>query len=348
MVPVVKLDGVAQATGASVQMGSFYDVDVVFQGPEDATTISYQVVAGDEIVAGVTGNGVTRETIEKRFAENPVNNAAEYFHQVQLHYWMESDYLGGMAARSLGVQMLRLPSVGFFSSPLSVSYLFGAPTFGFYEGRQMDVKQSLLGAAGADPLRVVAFFKQAGSEGSFLEGSVFDQLQDRPTPAIKGISAVHLISAAASQGIPIYRITPATAAAAVPNLRLSAAVMSDINTAIAQGKTVMVPQTNLNIGPWSGVGYIIQDETTGAGAYLISGGANGGGLLDCIKELAPKFVEILLLVLLILLLIILIILLLGALAEVLAALAAAGAAAAAAFEGFMLLVEGLGALSLAF
>jgi hypothetical protein len=124
--------------------------------------------------------------------------------------------------------------------------------------------------------------------------------------------------------------------------------MSDINTAVAQGKTVLVPQTNVNIGPWSGVGYIIQDETTGAGAYLISGGASGGGLLDCIKELAPKFIEVLLLVLLILLLIILIILLLSGLAEVLAALAAAGAAAAEAFAGFELLLQALGGLSLAF
>jgi len=342
--PAVKLDGVSQGTGGSVRMGSFYFVDVVLQGPDGPTTIPYQIVAGDEIVAGITGNGVSREVVEKRFAGNPVNNAPEYLHQVGLHYWAECDYMDEIAAKPLGVHALRLPSVGFFSSPLTVSYFFGSPTSGVYESRNMDVKQSLVGAAGADPAKVIAFVKQSGMQGSYLEGSVFDQLENRDTPAVKGISAVQLISSAAGQGIPIYRITSANASAALPHLQLSAAVRSDISTAVSQGKTVLVPEHNLDIGPWSGVGYIIQDETTGGGAYLISGGANGGGLLDCLRELVPKFVEVLLIALLIILLIILIIMLLGALAPV---LAAAGAAAAEAFAAFLALLGGLAPLALA-
>lgn len=342
--PVVKVDGVAQGSGGSVQMGSFYFVDVVLDGPDGPTTVPFQVVAGDEIVAGVTGNGVSREVIEKRFAANPVDNAPEYLHQVALHYWAECDYLGEIAAKPLGVHALRLPSVGFFSSPLTASYLFGSPRSGVYASRAMDVRQSLVGAAGADRAKVVAFVKQSGAQGSYLEGSVFDQLENRDTPAIKGISAVHLLSSAAAQGIPIYRITSANAAAVLPRLQLGAAVASDIGTAVSQGKTVLAPERNLDIGPWSGAGYIIQDETTGGGAYLISGGANGGGLLDCLRELVPQFVQVLVIALLFVLLLILIILLLAALAPV---LAAAAAATAEAFAAFLLLLEGLAPLALA-
>jgi hypothetical protein len=36
------------------------------------------------------------------------------------------------------------------------------------------------------------------------------------------------------------------------------------------GKTVIVPERNISRGPWTGVGYIVQDETTGAAAYLIT------------------------------------------------------------------------------
>lgn len=336
VVPVVKVDGVERGRGTGVVMGSSYSIDVVLAGPEGPTTVPFQVVAGDEIVAGVTGNGVARQVVEKRFADFAVDNAPEYLHQIGLNYWMECDTLGDAAARAHGVHQLRLPSVGFFSSPLSVSYLFGSPRSGVYQDRSMDVRQSLLGIAGQDSAKVVEFFKQAGSQGSYLEGATFDQFKNSSSAAIKGISSIHLITAAMSQGIPVYRVTSANSGAVLPLLALSSAVKSDIATALNQGKTVLVPERNVNLGTWVGVGYIIQDETTGAGAYLISGGLAGGGLLDCLPDLVPVF-EVILVILLFLLLIALII------AAILSAPAWAPAAAAAGL--FLLLAAGLGGLN---
>ena len=332
VVPVIKLDGVERGRGGSIRMGSAYAVDAVLQGPAGPTTIPYQIVAGDDIVVGVTGNGVTQEVIKKRFAAHPVDNAPEYFHQVQLHYWMECDVLGAAAANGRGVHMQRLPSVGFFSSPLAASYLFGAPRSGFYQGRGMDVRHSLLGAAGAAPGQVVEFMKQVGFQGSYLEGAVYDQLKDRSDPRVKGISAVHLINDAMAQGVPIYRVTSANSVSVLPLLALGSAVKSDIATAVSQGKTVLVPERNIDLGPWAGVGYIIQDATTGAGAYLISGGLAGGWLLDCLKKLVPSW-DTLLAILIFLLLIALII------AAILSA--PVGAPAYAAIVLFLLLVGGL-------
>ena len=187
------------------------------------------------------------------------------------------------------MHVLRMPSVGFFSSPLAVSYLFGAPNSGAYQGRSMDVKQSLLGPVGEEPAKVVEFMKLAGTVGSFLEGSVFDELRDDSTfTGLKGISAVHLLSAAMAQEIPVYQITSANSAAVLPLLQLNPAVESDIAAAVSQGKTVIAPERNVDLGSWVGVGYIIQEET-GAGAYLISGGLAGGRLLDCARELAPSW-----------------------------------------------------------
>ncbi|MES1242910.1 MAG: transglutaminase-like domain-containing protein [Acidobacteriota bacterium] len=339
VVPVVRLDGQTLGAGGPVQMGGSFFVDVLFQGPDGPTTIPYQIVAGDEIVAGITGNGVTKEIVQKRFEANPVNNAPEYLHQVQLHYWMETDYLGEIAASGAGVHQLRLPSVGFFSSPLTVSYLFGAPRSGIYQSRIMDVKHSLMGAAGQDPAQVVNFMKQAGFQGSYLEGAVFDQLETigDATPTNRGISAIHLISAAMAQGIPIYRVTSANAAVVLPRLQLSSAVENDISRAVSQGKTVLTAERNVDFGNWIGVGYIIHDESTGAGAYLISGGLNGGGLIECIWELVPIFVEVLLFILLL----ILIILLIAAILAALAGTAPAWAPAAAAIVLFLLLLQGV-------
>ena len=371
VVPVVRLDGVEQGTGAPVRMGSFFPIDVILEGPDGPTTVSYTQVAGDEIVVGVTGNGVTKEVVQKRFAANPTDNAPEYYHQVQLHYWLECDMLGEIGARTLGIHVLRLPSVGLFNSPLSVSYFFGVPRSGVYQSRIMDVKHSLLGVASDDPAKVLAFFKQAGIQSSYLEGSVFDQLEGGSPPSIKGISAIHLISMAIKQGIPIYHVTSANSAAVLPLLALDGSVKSDIIRAVGQGQNVIVPERNLIVGPWRGVGYIVRDEVTGAGGYLISGGLAGGGWFECLlRKLVPVFKFVLVLALLILLAFLLA-LILAALWEWIpvlvpllagaAAVAPAGVAAAAGLSpaaaspaaakedivAFLLITRGLAALSVA-
>jgi transglutaminase-like putative cysteine protease len=292
VVPNVTFDGVTVATGPAARMGTTTPVDVVLDGPDGPTTVAYDhVVAGDEIVFGITGNGVSEAAVRARFNAVPPDTSAEYLHQVQLHYWAESDALAEGAADSLGVRMLRLPSVGLFASPLTVSYLFGSPVSGVYQSRIMDVKHSLLGAAGPDRARVTEFMMQAGYRGSIMEAVAFDQFE--PDPERKSISAVQLIADSVTVGIPVYHVTAANAAAVVPLLSLDAPVMSDIRNAVAAGKSVLVPQRNLDRGTWRGVGYIVQDEETGAGAYLISGGAAGGGLFECHPWLIPVLVIIL-------------------------------------------------------
>lgn len=328
--PAVKVDGAVQTTGGAVGMGTGYFFDVVLEDPNGATTVPYDEIAGDEIVFGVTGNGVSPAVVEQRFATHPVDNAGEYFQQVQLQYWAQSDSLAAVSAKGLHVLIQRLPSVGLFGSPLTVTYFFGFPQSGVYQSRFMDVRQSLLAAAGADLRNVIFFRKQAGRLGSFIEGATFDKLQPGEDPGVRGVSSMVLLSAAASIGIPIYRITSTNLSAVLPLLSLNAAVENDIVAAVNAGKTVIVPQSNVSQGPWSGVGYIVENEGTGAAAYLISGGISGGGIADCLRELVPKFLLLLAIALLALAVLILLIILLGEFAPILVpALAAAPAVAPA-------------------
>ncbi len=64
----------------------------------------------------------------------------------------------------------------------------------------------------------------------------------------------------------------------LPKLNLSSDIISDIQTVINQGKEVTTHTNNVSVPGWSGAGYIIIDPKTGDGAYLISGGANGGNM----------------------------------------------------------------------
>lgn len=54
--------------------------------------------------------------------------------------------------------------------------------------------------------------------------------------------------------------------------------MAEIQNALAAGKEVTVHQVPITQSGWTGSGYIITDPATGAGAYKIAGGFNGGGL----------------------------------------------------------------------
>lgn len=52
--------------------------------------------------------------------------------------------------------------------------------------------------------------------------------------------------------------------------------MSDICDAISAGCEVTAHERNISVKGWTGLGYVILALTTGAEAYLIGGGADGG------------------------------------------------------------------------
>jgi len=315
---VLSLDGVPWVTGPAVGMGTTQLLDVVLREPHGTSTVPYEVLAGDEIVVGITAGGITEGVVQARARTMPETSAAENLHQAALHYWMESDFFDRLAAGSLGVQALRRPSCGLFLSPLTVTTLFGAPVEGFYASRFMDVKRSVLAVVGEDPERVASFIRQSGRVSSFLEGLVLDQLFSLDHAA-RGFSAMELLADANRQGLALHWITGENIDAVLPLLGVSRGVKVDIAEAVARGRTVLIPERELSRGAWKGVGYIIEDPATGAGAYLLSGGLSGGGWLDCFPELAPlaDIITVILLISILTLMIIAIIESLGTLAPVL-------------------------------
>jgi hypothetical protein len=54
--------------------------------------------------------------------------------------------------------------------------------------------------------------------------------------------------------------------------------MNEMQNALAAGREITVHQSPITQSGWTGSGYIITDPATGAGAYKISGGANGAAL----------------------------------------------------------------------
>jgi hypothetical protein len=82
---------------------------------------------------------------------------------------------------------------------------------------------------------------------------------------------------AAAHGQRIYTLTQANMAQ-LANVTIDDGARSEISNALYAGKEVTVHATPLSYYGWQGSGYTIIDPETGAGAWKISGGANGGYL----------------------------------------------------------------------
>jgi hypothetical protein len=120
------------------------------------------------------------------------------------------------------------------------------------------------------------FNAMMGMASSLLENIMPEQIFSSEEQPVEGISAAKALMLASQQGQKIYRITADNITSILASLTIDAQVKADINNAIAAGLQATVHEAPVNVGSWTGTGYILTDPETGAGAYRISGGANGG------------------------------------------------------------------------
>src|SRR5207249_10740611 len=97
--------------------------------------------------------------------------------------------------------------------------------------------------------------------------------------------AVKALLRASQEGQRIYRFDINSDVSVVSSLNIGSDVKSEILNALAAGREVSVSGGNVSVSGWTGVGYIIVDAGTGAGAYKISGGLNGSFLKDLRKAI---------------------------------------------------------------
>ena len=262
-------------------MGTEAYWDVAISGPiyREAKSNTYQTVAGDSIVVGVNASGVSEKRLQKRFESVDSTTAEENLNIVALQYWMMSDLADQVFAKQTQTHVQRMPSVGFFSSPIEVAYFFGIPRSGVYQARQMDIKGTIIAVAAENNENRIKLMKQSGLLGSYLESEVFNKVFSYGPG--NSISAVQLLIDANYKGVAIHRITNDNYLSVLPTLQISEDVKQDIQSAVSHGFEVVVPQEEINRGHWSGTGYIIWDPETGSGQYLIDGGLAGGRSDPC-------------------------------------------------------------------
>lgn len=231
------------------------------QNPGDATPI----------------NGLTKEDLTGDLVQTGI-----------LSYFAQVDTSDNLIARTAGnLKTYRLPSYGRFLIAAQPHYFFGVVRNVSFQGVTMDVDYLRYHVAANDGSQATSaqFMRQAGSPGSFAENAVPEAMFRDPNLALndssqpQGVSAVKALAIAAAQGQRIYTLNEnnqSQQSAILQSLQIDQDVKMEIANALAVGREVTVHEKNINVNGWVGNGYIVLDAATGAGAYKISGGMNGG------------------------------------------------------------------------
>ncbi|MFT6927225.1 MAG: hypothetical protein ACJAZP_002854 [Psychromonas sp.] len=185
-----------------------------------------------------------------------------------------------LAAQVADSVSYRQPSYGTFGIAGSVSYWFGLPRNIAFTGVVMDIDNLAFSSEVKSNCHGdwVALNKASGVRASAYE-HIIPEIMFNTDPAnpVEGISAVKALTVAAQQNQKIYTLDLGKIDQ-LANISIDSAAKNEIRNALYQGKTVTVHEKPITHFGWTGSGYIVTDNDTGAGAYKISGGSNGGFL----------------------------------------------------------------------
>ena len=295
----LRLDGQVIASGGSFKLGSDLSSQGALYDPVsqnwDAGEVAHPA-AGEYIAIGLDLAGVsaaqlneiktklerTKTKLEAKQYDSLAKEdlAGDLLNASIASYFAATGAQTNFAARSAGVTRYGLPSYGYFHTSAKTDYWFGIPKRVSFPGVTIDVKhwKNTVTSNYADNAKRINFVQQIGTIASSNEHLIPEKLFTNEQNPGEGVSAVKALAVAAAQGQRIYTINQNNANTAVNQLTVSAEIKDEIRNAANSGKQITVSQNNVKVGGWTGAGYIILDPDTGAGAYKISGGANGGSL----------------------------------------------------------------------
>jgi hypothetical protein len=295
VVPELKVEGTVVMSGDSMTLGT--ELNFVFNAQFVSAGVrpfSYLLPAGSYVAVAVAGGSVSPCTVQAVQARLNVTKSGiesgnipggisreriqgDIFQAGLLSYYAHYTAIGQLAGLRKGAYHALAAGLGSFGYEPNVDTFFGVPRSIKAGGAVMNMPIVNVTAADAVSSTVRRDYTlQLGALSSMLEHTVPEQLFNTSTNTTEAISAVKAISKAAAAGQRIYEITSANQATTLPMVHHDAATMSEIRAALASGKTVVTHTSAVGVLGWSGAGYILIDSDTGAAAWKIAGGQNGG------------------------------------------------------------------------
>jgi transglutaminase-like putative cysteine protease len=284
--PVLRIEGDIKLTGEAASMGSDETLSIQFSQPNGMNeAIQKKLVTGTFYAVGMDLQGVNENVLGKRNASltaNVLSESAgtlgsddlvgEFLFIRAINYFLANDKIYKSGAKLYNVVTTRTISEAITSFPLAVTTVFSVPKSVKPAGAEMDVAMDRIITVAKDgnTIKEKAYMDIAGLVSSYHEHDIWEKIDQ-----FAAASAVKAIQTATVNNIPVYTINAMNISQFLPTLQVTAEVKKDVQNAVNAGKEVMIPQTNIQIEDWLGVGYIVKDPATGSGTYRITGGLNG-------------------------------------------------------------------------
>jgi len=293
----IKVNGEVVLSGSAMRLADELDVTMQAHIPGYGTLAhqTHRTVAGSYLSLNVISQSVSAQklaqlqerlestkallesnspniTREEVLGDMMYTGTLSYFAQLQAQ-----STIAGYSAKAL---TRMVAANGVFGYTPKVNYLFGMPRSITQGGIVLDIPMtSVAQSLDGNQTKTAQFLMQVGTTASALEHQVPEQMfSTDPANPVQAISAVKALQLASAEGQKIYQINQTNINTILPKLNLSSDIISKIRSEVAKGKEVTTHADNVSVPGWSGAGYIIIDPRTGEGAYMISGGSNGGGI----------------------------------------------------------------------
>jgi hypothetical protein len=293
--PELRIDGEIVAAGSPVTLGgaetftmSFFDpatgtspvVNAIDAGTYHAVALDLGRIAEGQILKLKDKLENTKARLENQDFTGLTKDdlVGDLLYTTALLYHGEVGTVKHIAARTMGVGALTLPSEAIFATKLQIDLLWGMPRSVYARGLSMDADRmmNVVKSLDGNPEAPLNYMLSTGMASSALEHVVPEKLFSTSDAPGGGVSAVKALQIANALKVPIYNINLANADAILPLLKVDADTKANIEDAVNAGKVVTVSEQIISLNSWDGCGYIIVEPSTGAGAYMISGGLNGG------------------------------------------------------------------------
>lgn len=205
-------------------------------------------------------------------------------------YFGQLDLYNRVLAGQTAVTQARALSLGIVGFKANVTYAFSRPAELNEGGIFLDIGHdvhSVVSITG-EKKNEKSFMLQAGIYASAMEHGVLEQ-----TTGIESVSTIKTFQYAKEHDIPLHTIVKDNLSDELNAITVSDQVKKDIRSAVNAGRIVIIPEKEITINQWSGIGYMVLDPDTYACGYMISSGMAGGSMTagEMISEYVDYVIE---------------------------------------------------------
>jgi hypothetical protein len=305
--PHLKIGGKDAAVGSAVRLGEdqVAEIAFLFPGRGEIDRVQVETAAGGVYCLAFDLQR-TSEQLAKPFVDdmatllrdetwyaNDLDREADLERYLQgqgMWYFLTLDERDESFQKMLHVASCREPSLAVLGTDFRITYLFGVPFGVIPSGSSMDTYRivnkpfPLFGEKNRQKMYNVI----SGYESSFLMDEVYEHWRKR-----QGFCALEVLQLAKQRRIPVYTVSNDNIHRIAPRLRLSAEALKKIENLVEAGAVVRVPQRELVVGNWRGIGYIVMDPGTGDATYKLRQESEASALPPGSIRLILEYVSVL-------------------------------------------------------